>query len=568
MFTVTVELLAGRYVATQYNDRSATEWPPHPARLFSAAVAAWALHGDEDPAERAALEWWERLGPPSITCSLGELELAERAPVTHYVPVNDTSVVARDTARTYQSVVDAERTVQAFDDDADPKAVAKATKKLEKASAKASTDSLSATSGVGPDDRSGILPTERSKQARQFPTMVPTSPIIAFHWNSPGHDPDTEAGHLQVLDGLLSRVGRLGHSSTPVSVWIEPSADDTTPSITLEPGTARRSLALRVASDGQLENLIRAYEGSAQGTEARTMPARIESYRRPSATPDPPASAIGENWILLEPEEGRLSVRDVAGVAKTLRAALMSVAGEGGAAIPEVISGHRPRDTSEAGDTAPSTRPHLMVLGLPFADRLHATGELNALAVVLPQPAPNQPVDVDDWHVLRTTVDRFLDERGGRLTFKGGGRPVVLRRAAVSGLGESARLDRWSNPSTTWVSVTPIALHRNPGQLGHRDPAKRATAQAKAETTVADACEQIGLPRPIGVEIHLDAPTIGTRHVRAFPPARTGRITRVQVHTRITFPEPVAGPIVLGAGRFQGLGLMSPVRVDTREVAS
>src|SRR5690606_13655907 len=46
---VAVELLTGRYVATRFNDRDRPEWPPHPGRLFSAAVAAWAEADEPDP---------------------------------------------------------------------------------------------------------------------------------------------------------------------------------------------------------------------------------------------------------------------------------------------------------------------------------------------------------------------------------------------------------------------------------------------------------------------------------------------------------------------------------------
>ena len=48
MLTIEVELLAGRYAATEHNDRSRAEWPPHPARFFSAMVAA--LH-DREPVD-------------------------------------------------------------------------------------------------------------------------------------------------------------------------------------------------------------------------------------------------------------------------------------------------------------------------------------------------------------------------------------------------------------------------------------------------------------------------------------------------------------------------------------
>ena len=53
MFAIAVELLCGRYTAMQFNDRTRPEWPPHPARLFSAMVAAWADADEPDPAERS-----------------------------------------------------------------------------------------------------------------------------------------------------------------------------------------------------------------------------------------------------------------------------------------------------------------------------------------------------------------------------------------------------------------------------------------------------------------------------------------------------------------------------------
>lgn len=556
MFAVTVELLAGRYVATQFNDRSKGEWPPHPARLFSAAVAAWADHGDQDDAERAALEWWEALAPPTIDCSLGELELVERAPVTHFVPVNDTMVVARDTARTYAALVAAE--VAANDPNLDDKARTKATAKLEKARVKATDDSRKAAQGVAPDDRDEILPTKRGKQGRRFPTIRPAHPFVTYHWQPNDGDSVAVERHLAVLDGLVARIPRLGHSSTPVSITLTQEIDPNEANVVLEPGPGRRVIGLRVPTDGQLDNLIRAYEGSRQGTEPRTMPARIASYRRPETNTSPQPSSIGEDWIVLTPDDGsRLMVRDIPGVAQTLRAALMSVAGRDGAEIPEAISGHRPRTGSGGGPTKPSTRPHLMVLGLPFAGHPKATGEVLGLAVVLPHESPTSGVDDEGWHAIQAAVRDFI-ERGGRLTFKGGRRPIRLRPGSLTELNATSTVDRWAKPSRTWVSVTPIALSRNPGQLGHANPAKREVAHEKAKAIIATACEQIGLPRPRSVEISLDALVRGARPVHTFPPARTGSITRVQVHAEITFDQAVAGPIVLGAGRFQGLGLFLP----------
>ena len=69
MLCIEMVLLTGTYRACSFEDRRRPEWPPHPARLFFAAVNA--VH-DKDPAdadEVAALRWWEALGAPEISCS-------------------------------------------------------------------------------------------------------------------------------------------------------------------------------------------------------------------------------------------------------------------------------------------------------------------------------------------------------------------------------------------------------------------------------------------------------------------------------------------------------------------
>ena len=95
MFALELTLLTGRYVATQYNDRRRVEWPPHPARLFSALAAAHFAVETPCSVEREALKWLEALGAPEIAASNTADDAAElaRDVVTVFVPVNDTTVV-------------------------------------------------------------------------------------------------------------------------------------------------------------------------------------------------------------------------------------------------------------------------------------------------------------------------------------------------------------------------------------------------------------------------------------------------------------------------------------------
>ena len=58
MLTVEVDFLTGRYVAARHDDRNAPEWPPHPARFFSALVAEWASTPKTNPDEEILRAVW------------------------------------------------------------------------------------------------------------------------------------------------------------------------------------------------------------------------------------------------------------------------------------------------------------------------------------------------------------------------------------------------------------------------------------------------------------------------------------------------------------------------------
>src|SRR3989304_2852312 len=94
MLSIEVELLGGRYAATEHNDRSRAEWPPHPARLFSALVAA--LHDREPVGHPAgeALLWLEQQDAPQLDVDLDVDEgIGRREVRAVFVPVNDVTLV-------------------------------------------------------------------------------------------------------------------------------------------------------------------------------------------------------------------------------------------------------------------------------------------------------------------------------------------------------------------------------------------------------------------------------------------------------------------------------------------
>lgn len=103
MFALGIDFITGTAVMTDAASREKAEWPPHPARVFMALVAA---HHESKPLtedgptaeqawarERVALEWLEAQGAPLMNWP----EAAPRDVVKVYVPVNDTGVPTNPT---------------------------------------------------------------------------------------------------------------------------------------------------------------------------------------------------------------------------------------------------------------------------------------------------------------------------------------------------------------------------------------------------------------------------------------------------------------------------------------
>lgn len=542
MLAVQVELLTGRYVATQFNDRNRAEWPPHPARLFSAAVAAWADLDEPNDGERTALRWWEEQGEPSVTCSWGENDRSERAAVIHYVPVNDTQVVSRDLSATYLRLRASAAAVEHATSAGETDALAKAERAAVRMRSKARDDSMKASSvGSAPGSALGLLPDARLRHARLYPTTIPVDDCVVYRWP----DADKDSPHRAVLDGLLARVARLGHSSSFVAVSVIDSDD----SATLVPDKRGR-IGLRVASPGQLAALEAAF-ASHQGTEPRILPSLVTGYSEAGKTTvEAPTPVFGRNWLLLElGPHARFTTRDTLALARAVRGALLHHADQD--PVPEILSGHAPGTEKP---TPATTLPHLAVVPLPFAGYAHADGRVRAVALV-----PPARLRAGEESQIRRAVSRWLADGSGQLNL--GSRPSVeVTSIEAIDAPASARPDRWCNASRLWLTVTPIALDRNPGNLLHAEGARRQGAELAAKHIIARACVNIGLPEPVRVTIQTDPLLRGSASIRSFPKyaVQGGSVQRVLVHAAIEFGEEVSGPMLLGAGRYQGYGLCSP----------
>ena len=541
-FGVEVNFLTGRYVATCHNERRQCEWPPHPARLFSALVASWA-EDEKDPAEREALEWLESQGPPSISAS----DATPRSVVSHFVPVNDISIVSRTwyerRADNIYELADRLHTELTASGGEVTKQATQLQRKLAKA--REVQSQVSRPGNTNASSAIEMLPEQRNKQERFYPSVTPDDARVVFCWHACPLENVREA-----IDRLLQRVTRLGHSSSLVSCRVVQDP----PEATHEIGDSGESM--RAVRCGQLSELERQFVRH-RGLKPRSLPHSDVRYRavdKSSRTDTLHEPNTAGHWIVFEFTHSSRAIPATRAVelATAMRAAMFLYAPE---PIPEELSGHRPQGDPTAG-------PHVAFVPLPYIGFPHADGRLLGIAVSVPKAVGDA-----GRRVLYRAIGEWENTAGRTLTLTLGSQGVVeMSRLRGPVTLASLRPAIWRRPSRRWVSATPLALPKHPGRLSGGSAAARAKGWGMAEATVAASCVHVGLPVPSAVEVSLSAFLVGGRAASHFPPfsqnGRDGRPVRRQlVHASLTFEESVAGPLVLGSGRFLGLGLMRPTSV-------
>jgi len=557
MLAIEVELLTGRYAATAHNDRRRAEWPPHPARFFSALVAALNDHTEVQQAERDALLWLELQDAPALRVD-PESKIGRRQVQDVYVPVNDVTLgedtesfetsAQRALDEAIQKVAKAEAKLNAESSETPPIAdrVAKAERALTKAKEELIKRNEALAKGPPATDVAAaiaLIPERRTRQDRTFPVVLPETPTFAFLW--PNADPSP---HRAALECLCARVTRLGHSSSLVRCTLA----DGDPTPTLVP-SEDGDVVLRVVGPGQLDRLDRAFEFH-QGVQSRVLPARPQRYgpafKKATAPPQPASLFSPTDWVLFERVGGSRPLASRAtDLARALRGALIEA--RGNQDLPATLSGHE--------ENGPTAQPHVAFVPLPFVGHEHADGALMGCALVLPCELPK-----NDREILLRLVAKWEKARANErdnLTLAGGTLPPFhVRRVEVSA---KAALDpaRWSRSSARFITATPIALDKNPGNLRSNQDGTARKAVLEAQQSIREACQHVVGVRPVSVEVSLAPLLPGAQHVREFLPwpGRPGRTPRVRVHAEIQFAEPVIGPLLLGAGRYFGLGLCLPV---------
>lgn len=371
----------------------------------------------------------------------------------------------------------------------------------------------------------------RKRAERHFPVYVPTDPVVTFVWHADAADCAT---HTPALDRLARELVCLGHSASPVRACVPADA----PAATLLPA-AHGTIALRVPGPGRLARLEAGFaRGTGLGRRIEAPEGRMQPYAPAGADAEPPLphSRLRFAAVFRRLDGPALPAEAVNRLVQTVRATLLARTPD---PVPAVISGHE-------ADRSPLRRPHLMIVPLPRVGDEYADGVPHGFALLMPDD-----LTADERAAIGEACLR-LD--GATLKFRGYG-DWRLQRLDAGALTQSARTLQpagWSGPAMRWASATPLAFGHHP-RAGH--------PQRDALVIVARHCADLGLPAPAAVRFGPDSRLIGALPVAAFRagPAAARWQKQFLAHVEIDFAQPVAGPLVLGAGRHFGLGLMRPL---------
>ncbi|HYD49845.1 MAG TPA: type I-U CRISPR-associated protein Csb2 [Terriglobales bacterium] len=394
----------------------------------------------------------------------------------------------------------------------------------------------------------GVLPLYRSRQARRFPAARPHEPIARLLWTEA--DPANDA-FVQALDRLARDTAYVGHSAslTRCRFFRESAAIDL--------GEVKEPA--RCVYGGRFKELREAFDA-----RRRPLPGVRFTTRREEGVAR--SNPFAQRWLLLEHVDGEMpDLRASALVAKAIRDALVAGYGQivGDDRVPAEVSGR-----AANGDR--SRVPHPAIVPLAFAGFPHADGHVMGFALI----PPRDSTLLEDA-IFKTAFRKVapIDEDDGRrllalsLDDAGAAQGVTRIRLAPMLEAPARSMDPalYLRPARLFATVTPIVLDRH-----LKEP--RMARQEEIEAQIADACINFGLPRPVQVVADKHSTIAGA--ASAQPSGRSPAwlrwrlpswlASRPLTHAVIRFASPVEGPVLLGAGRYLGLGLCRSIDEDPR----
>lgn len=476
------------------------DWPPCPMRLFQALVAGAALGGPLGAAEGAALKWLEELPPPVVCAPHAE---RTRPEVSFYVPNNDSDRVKE--TLTGKRVAHGKKVFQPY----------------------------------------------------LFDATVP----FLYAWRF-DQDCSEVRARAEAICSLAERLYQLGRGVDIAWAWGEILTDEELdqrlgdyPGQVFHPSAGASGTTLRCPCPGTLESLgVRHQAFAARFTYERQGRTVKITHRRPPNSrfrtvpyESPPSRqvfelrdpALGEtlaSWPLVRATVLVTRIRD--GAVERLKGTMPSRAPD----IERVLVGRKP-DGTNSGSIADRVRI------IPLASIGHQHVDMQVRRVLVEVP-PTCPILADDvyWGVSGLELK---DPQGDELV------AVVIRA------GDNAFARHYGvNTGQTyrdWKTVTPAALPEAAAGGSARTGSQRRRQEERAAAAVAQALRHAGL-RARAAVIRVQREPFQTYGAQAEDFAAGTRFSPSRLwHVEVTLDRAVAGPLVIGDGRFLGLGVMAPV---------
>lgn len=498
-------LIAVRFHDGRYH--GAGDWPPAPARLFQALVAAAAQGATLADDDRRALCWLERQAPPVIAAPAVRMGQSFEL----YVPNNDLDAKGGDVRRIAE--------------------VRGATKRI---------------------------------RPRLFDESVPL--LYAWQFDAKDEDSMRASGIVRVAKRLY-QLGRGVDMAWATAEILEIAALEERlsahPGAVHRPGRSGGTLILDCPMSGSLASLedrFRKWNQRLRADGTGTLLAQ---------PPKPRFTQVGydcaSRHFLFEirsahddrfaPWPGERATRLVERLRDAVYEKLKNASPSSAELCERLIIGRKANEADKA--------QRIRIVPLPSIGHEHVDRAIRRVLVEVP---PNCPLPADDiaWAFSGLEVEPgAVDQETGEIIGL-----TRLVRTADTGMAEHYGIGLDCG-ERLWRSVTPVVL---PELAARRriDPARRSQkakgaaerlkVEARAFREVLQALRHAGVSTP-SVAVRVQREPFSARGARAEVFAARTRFAKGRLwHVEIDFAAPLAGPLVIGDGRYLGLGLMAPVR--------
>jgi len=368
----------------------------------------------------------------------------------------------------------------------------------------------------------------------------PEIPLL-YAWPPPYRDPDP--ARFCAIAARLYQLGRGIDMAFATAEWLD--AETTEARLAAHPGPVHRPSSygrggslFACPEHGSLDSLLRRHEAQGQ---------RFQCRDTKTLFVQPPKPRFRRVAYDCPPTRLLFALRDETGfrpwpLAKVV--ALVEAARD--AATARLIEARHPEPATieriliGRGAAPADIRLRPRLIPLPSIGATHSDHAIRRLLVEIPPDCPIRADDLD-WAFSGLPV---------------GSARLVRAEAADRMLGHY----RPEAGARLWCSVTPVALP--PVRAARRSGGERPMRGVSMAAALSQALRHAGI-RAQPIAIRLQREPFSARGARAEAFARPPRFPTARLtHAEIRFAEPLDGPLVLGDGRWLGLGLFRPIREE------